>query len=199
MANSDRPSGLKPLRHADGSPWNGMFNIYYHPATDSTPIFKGDAVFHGGTSDATGKYPVVTQDTGDITTLVGVAIGFGYTPQLSARHDNLNAVNYAAASTAVYVAVVDDPFVVYEIQENGESDPFVVADIGLNCDILATDGSTVTGVSAFELDSDGTSEADTTFQCRILRVVDRVDNALGAHCKWEVMLNEHWLVSTTGA
>ena len=203
MANTDTPFGLKPLRHGNGNPWNGMVNVYYHAAADSTPIFKGDPVIHGGTADTTGKYPTVVQAIGTgatpSTTIVGVAVGFGYTPQIAARIDNLSAVNYCPASTAMYIAVVDDPFMVYEIQENGESDPFVAADIGLNCDMLDTDGSATTGISAFEMDTDGATETASTMQLRTLRIVNREGNALGAHCKWEVMINEHWLVSTTGA
>jgi hypothetical protein len=180
-----------------------MVNIYYHPSTDSTPIYKFDPVIHGGTADTTGKYPVATQALGTgstpSTTLIGVAVGFGNTPQVAARVDNLSAANYCPASTAMYIAVVDDPFMVYVAQENGESDPAVIADIGLNFDLLDTDGSSTTGISAFEIDSDGSTEAAATHQVRLLRLHNEENNALGAHAKWEIILNEHWLVTTTGA
>ena len=185
MANVDKPSGFKPVQFLNGAPWNGKFNIYYVPSTDNTAIYKGDLVAHGGTADATG------------TTNIGVAIGFGNTPQSMFDYSNLER-KYRPAATAMYVAVVDDPNVIFEIQENGESDPFVVADVGLNCDVIVGSGSTVTGMSGMEIDSDNYSEATATAQVRLLRVAPYEDNELGAHCKWWVLINEHVLASTVG-
>ena len=65
MANKDRPSGLTPIRHLNGSAWNGAMNVYWHSSTDTTAIFKGDIVstkqVMGGTSGrgAGGPYPQV--------------------------------------------------------------------------------------------------------------------------------------------
>ncbi len=35
MANSDIPTGLKPVGYLGGTPWNGKTNVYYIPATDA--------------------------------------------------------------------------------------------------------------------------------------------------------------------
>ena len=197
MANVDKPSGFKPVQFLNGASWNGKFNIYYVPSTDNTAIYKGDLVAHGGTADATGKYPTVAQAAATGTTNIGVAIGFGNTPQSMFDSSNLER-KYRPAATAMYVAVVDDPNVIFEIQENGESDPFVIADVGLNCDVIVGSGSTVTGMSGMEIDSDNYSEATATAQVRLLRVAPYEDNELGAHCKWWVLINEHVLASTVG-
>lgn len=198
MANVDKPNGFIPVKHMNGNPWNGMFNIYYVPSTDSTAIFRGDAVKLAGSSDTSGMYPTVAQAAAADTTIVGVAIGFGNTPQIAADVTDLSR-NYRPASTGMYVAVVDDPSVVYEVQENGESDPFVAADVGLNCDIIVGSGNTTTGASGMEIDSDNVAEGSATAQLRLLRIVPREDNALGAHCRWLVRFNEHVHASTTGA
>lgn len=198
MANADRVNGFTPVKHKNGMTWNGMFNTYYVPATDSTAIFRGDLVKLAGSADSTGKYPDIAQSAAADTTNLGVAIAFSTTPYICADPTNLTR-NYRPASTAMYVAVVDDPDVIYEIQENGETDPFVIADIGNNCDIVVAAGNTTTGASGMEISSDAYTESTATAQLRLLRVVPRDDNALGAHCRWWVTINEHVDSSTTGA
>lgn len=194
MANSDTPFGFKPVKHLMGAPWNGKVNTYYVPATDSTAMFKGDAVKSGGSADASGKFPTVTQAAaGDA--IRGVVVGFGDNPYVMTHPDTPNR-DYRPASTAMYVFVVDDPFVVFEIQEDSVGDALAVTAVGLSTNIVVGSGSTSTGKSAMELDSSDTG-TDTTGQCKILRVVDREDNALGDHCKWEVTIIEHEMLSAT--
>ena len=194
MANSDTPFGFKPVGHLLGAPWNGKVNTYYVPATDSTAIFKGDAVKSAGSADATGKFPSVAQATAGAA-IRGVVVGFGDNPYTMIHPDTPN-VDYRAASTAMYVFVVDDPFIIFEIQEDSVGAALAVTEVGLSTNIVVGSGSTSTGKSAMELDSSDTG-TDTTGQCKILRVVDREDNALGDNCKWEVTIIEHEMLSAT--
>lgn len=196
MANVDTPFGLKPVKHLDGSPWNGKYNIYSISANDATATFVGDLVTMDGTADATGLYPGVKQTTADDDTIVGVAIGFGTTPDLIANPDSL-ATRYRPASVLRYVAVVDDPTVIFEIQEDSAGGAIAITAVGNNADVVVGSGSTTTGTSAMELDSSdvGTTAGDL----RIMRVVNRPDNALGTNCKWEVMINTHIYKTTTGS
>ena len=190
MANLDRPAGFKPVKHLSGAPWNGKANIYYIPATDATATFIGDAVVLAGAASADGKYPTVAQAAAGNTTIVGVIIGFGSNPEVMGNHDDLN-MKYRAASTAMYCLVVDDPFVIFEIQEDSASDSYIAAtSVGLNTNIVVGSGSTTTGKSGMELDSSDVS-TDTAGQCRLLRIANRPDNELGVHCKWEVLIVEH--------
>ena len=194
MANVDRPAGLKPVRHLNGNPWNGMANMYYIPAGDGTATFIGDAVQSEGSADATGKYPSVIQAAagGNVR---GVVIGFSDQPYIATDTTNLNRM-YRPASTAMYALVVDDPDVIFEIQEDNASDDIDAGMIGLNADLVIGSGNTASGASGMELDSDGTGSGAA--QLRILRVTNREDNALGTHCKFDVLINEHELRSTTG-
>ena len=189
MANLDAARGFKPIKHLNGSPWNGKANVYYIPSTDETATFIGDAVKSAGSADATGKYPTVAQAAAT-DSIRGVVIGFGTTPTLMVNPDNL-AMKYRAASTAMYCLVVDDPQVIFEIQEDSVGNSITAAMVGLSTDITVGTGSTTTGKSAMELDSSDT--ATGAGQCRILRLVDREDNALGDHAKWEVLIAEHEL------
>ena len=184
MANSDIPNGLKPIKNLGGSPWNGKANIYYFTAAYDSTVFKGDIVKLAGSADATGKYPSIEKSAaGDITN-VGVVIGFGTHPSLMMDPDSSN-MKYKLTKTEMYALVVDDPFVIFEIQEDGA---IAATSVGLTTDFIDGGGSTTTGLSGIELDS---SEVGATGNLRILRAVNREDNALGTNCKWEVLLVEH--------
>ena len=193
MANLDRPAGFKPVKHLSGAPWNGKANVYYIPSTDATTTFIGDAVKSAGSADATGMYPTVQQATA-AANIRGVIIGFGLSPELMMNPDNPN-MKYRAASTAMYCLVVDDPGVIFEIQEDSADNTITAAMVGLSTDIVVGSGSTTTGKSGMELDSSDTATA--LGQCKILRAVNRPDNALGDYCKWEVLIIEHEMLAAT--
>jgi hypothetical protein len=194
MANLDTPFGLKPVKHLTGAPWNGKVNVYYVPATDATALFKGDAVKSAGSADATGKFPTVAQVVaGDAVR--GVIVGFGDNPYVMTHPDAPNR-DYRPASTAMYVFVVDDPSVIFEVQEDSVGGALVAADVGLSADIVVAAGSTATGKSAMELDS--STKVATAATCKVLRVIDREDNELGTNAKWEVLIAEHEMNLATG-
>ena len=44
MANASRINGFKPVKHLNGSPYNGQANIYEVPAGEAVPVFVGDLV-----------------------------------------------------------------------------------------------------------------------------------------------------------
>ena len=193
MGNIDRPRGFKPVRHLNGNPWNGMATMYYVPSSDSTALFIGDAVKSGGSADASGKYPTVTQAAAG-NTIRGVVIGFSDQPYVAVDTSDLNR-KYRPASTEMYVLVVDDPDVIYEIQEDNDSNDINADMIGLATDIVVGSGDTANGMSGIELDSSDTGTA--AGQCKLLRVTNRDDNALGTHCKFDVLIVEHEMRSST--
>jgi hypothetical protein len=190
MANLDTPFGFKPVKHLNGSSWNGKVNVYYIPSTDNTATFVGDAVKSAGAADATGKYPTVAQATAGAA-VRGVVIGFGDNPYTMTHPDTPNR-SYRPAATAMYAFVVDDPQVIFEVQEDSDANSITAAMVGLSTNFVVGSGSTATGKSAMELDSSDTA-TDTSGNCRILRLVDREDNALGDYAKWEVLFGEHEL------
>lgn len=194
MANLDTPFGLKPVKHLMGAPWNGKVNTYYVPVGNSTAMFVGDAVVSDGTADATGKFPGITQATAGAN-IRGVVVGFGDNPY-TMIHPDTPLRNHCPATTAMYAFVVDDPFVIFEMQEDSGGAALAITAVGLSTNIVVGSGSTATGKSAMELDSSDTG-TDTTGQCKLLRVVDREDNALGTNCKWEILIVEHELLTAT--
>lgn len=193
MANIDRPAGFRPVGHITGHSC-GKANMYYVPASDGTAIFIGDAVKTAGSADATGKYPTVAQAAA-AEAIRGVAIGFSDQPNIAVDTSDLYR-KYRPASTAMYVLVMDDPGVIFEIQEDNNTEDMEAADVGATCDIVVGAGDTDNGMSGMELDSsDGGSTSSQ--QCLVLRVTNREDNELGAYCKWDVLINDHELSSAT--
>jgi hypothetical protein len=197
MSNTSRSVGLRPIRHLSGAPWNNQVSIYYH-STAATAVWKGslvssDAAFTSATTchaDPLGVHQSICIGHHELYTtggLIGVAWTFGNTPQLAANVTNLNAVNMIADDTSGYIGVIDDPSVIYEVQ--GSDDTWVSSNIGDFCDSTGNStGNATSGRSTCLADYD--SLAATILAFRILRLVPRADNEIGAHCKLEVMLAE---------
>jgi hypothetical protein len=198
MANVNRPQGLVPLRHLDGSPWNGTLQAFLIPSSDATAVFIGDVVKTAGTSgaagvvvsglDCEGMQAVIRVAAGTTgQDIVGVVRGFLPDPT------NLS-LKYRAASTNRIALVCTDPTVIYELQEDADTTPVAAASVGLNAAFSTTAGSTTTGLSGIELDS-STVATTATLPLKVLGLVKRVDNAFNTggsatdKAKFEVMLN----------
>lgn len=194
MANDNKPFGLKPVRHLNGAPWNGMITKYcILAATNLTyGIYVGDPVIRLSTATAEG-IPHVTEATiGATNRITGIVVGFEPDPTNLAT--NYRATGTASADRNVYVC--DDPDVIFAIQDDGGGGSLAVASIvGMNA-VLSRD---VTGAnngytSGITLDS-GSATApanDATYQLLVRRASPVVGNTAGlAHCIWEVLINLH--------
>jgi hypothetical protein len=193
MANSNTPKGLVPIKNNGGEL---DVNFYYIPASYGTALFIGDPVVKTGTSNtanvvagqrefAAGSLPEINKATaGDDNPITGVVVGF------LTNFDNTSR-NYNPASTEAIAIVADRPDQRFEIQEETAGTALAATSVGLNANLVyAESGSTVTGISGAELDT-STPATTGTFQLKILRLVDRADNAIGQHAKWEVKINRH--------
>lgn len=190
MANANRPSGLSPVSMITGAPYNGQARLYCILAADTSGYAIGDPVVtDAGGGNAKGIAAVkLAAATGPIR---GVIVGiFDTYPGVKIGNPN-SIVRPAAAQTGDwYVMVVDDPFVVFEVQEIGTGTPLAVADIGLNANLVV--GTNNGFVSGWQL-GNTTEDVTSTLQCRILGLVQRADNAVGAYAKWLVKINSHEL------
>lgn len=186
MANVDRPNGLRPVKHLDGSPYNGAANLYYIDSGDGTAVAIGDAVKSSSSGDTDGIPGVIQAAAGDA--LRGVVVGV--------KPVTADSLIYRAASTSRYVLVADAPDLIFEVQEDSVGGALAVTDIGRNADITVAAVNTTTGTSGMELDSSDIKDA--TAQLRVFGLVQRADNAVGTNAKWLVMINEHELKGTAG-
>jgi len=191
MANTDAPRGAVPIKHLDGSPYNGALGKYLIASAYNTTIYFGDFV----KMTATGKIELAAAGN----TILGVFQGVSY------RNSSGEVVfsKYWPASTATFnsedaeALVVDAPDVIFEMQQDSDTDTPSQADIGTNADFISTHtGSTVTGLSKEEVDTSTCTTA--TANLRVLRFVPRADNEVGAYAKVEVLINEHFYKTTTG-
>lgn len=180
MANADRPRGATAVRHLNGGTQIPI-NPYSVDASNGTAIFLGDFV----AAEADGNIAPAAAAGVILGVAVGVADGY----------DNLSA-RYLAASTAGTVYVVDDPDMIFELQEDDGGTALTAAARGANVEIVAGAGSTTTSKSAHELDQDSVTAA--TAQLRLLRLVPRSNNDYGDNADWEVMINEHAYKTAAG-
>lgn len=196
MPQTNAPKGLIPVRHINGSPWNGQVQAFLHPSGDAVAIYVGDPVQTLGSSAAAGTIVAgqdcegmmtVARDTSGTTgqATLGVAVGFSVDPtNLMKRH--------CAASENRIVYVVTDPTVVYEVQEDAAGTPIAAASVGLNASLITTAGSTTTGNSGMMLDSSAVATT-ATLPLKLIGLVKRPDVALSTgttdYAKWEVVWN----------
>ena len=198
MANTDNPSGLRPIRHKSGIDWSACVRKYYVPATYETALFLNEPVVKTGTSNTalvrSGKedhkiatLPEVNKTAaGDGNASTGVIVGFE--PDV----DGLRARQHRLADTERVALVCDDPHVIYEVQDDGAA-ASAATTVGLNAVFIDTHaGDTITGIAGTELDMNSDPpDADASNQMTILRLADIQGNAVGANAVWEVHINNH--------
>ena len=184
---TNAPKGLQPVRKLDGSAWSGALNEYPITSTYATALYNGDPV----TTLADGTIGVGVAGS----PILGVFQGVKYI-------DSTGVAKFQAywpgnpgilTGTTVTALVIDDPNVVYTIQETSGTGtagtPLALADRGLNANFLYTAGSAATGQSAVSLNN--ATEADTsTLNLKIIALDPTPGNAVGAYANWLVALND---------
>lgn len=192
MANIDAAKGLVPVGYQNGTPWNGQTNMYLCDDGNSDVIGIGDLVKLAGSSGVAGQ-TVNGHDVEGMATIarsaagddhVGVVVGF------LANQDNL-MLKHRAASTDRIALVIDDPNVIFEIQEVSGGTAFTADVVGLNANVATVvDANTVTGISKTELDN-ATEATTAALDCKILGLVKKPGNSIGEHAKWLVKISTH--------
>lgn len=169
-------AGFRPVKHMNGSPYNGQVNRYMISASDSQATNVGDLVVlsdNDALVDATGNgvYPAVERaGSGTAAAIVGAIVGF------EPDYSNLNAANYRAASTRRVVLVADSPDLIFEAPQDGTGGVVAAASVGLNCAVNLGTAST-SGAYASGMSVDSSAVATTaTLPVQILGVVASPDN-----------------------
>lgn len=178
MANIDQANGFT-LSDSVVSEESVGLQSYSVDASNTPSIFKKDPVMQ----EADGYYAQATDGIG--IAMAGVAVGF-----LDA---NGLALSYLPASTAGTILSVPVKGHIFEVQAS-TGVALTVACVGATADFVRTAGSTVSGISKYELDS---SNVGTGQQMRILGKVERPGNEWGEHVKLRVMFVENLYESNT--
>jgi hypothetical protein len=192
MANANRPTGLAPVKYLGGADWDGKVNIYQIAANNGTAFFPGDPVTLSGDGDTVRGIPGIAIGVAG-SAIVGVLVAVGTNPDGGPYIDPNNLTLTSAPATKTqqyYAAVVDDPNVIFEIQEVGTGTQLTSAEIGLNANFVA--GTPATGVkySGFQLDN-STEATTSTLNLKLLGLARRPDNAFGQYAKWLCLINNH--------
>lgn len=196
MANRNKPMGLTPVKYLNGADWDGRGNVYSVATANATILSPGDPVVLSGTADATGKYPGIVRMTpgtgGAQAGCVGVVIAIGLNPNGPFINPNdLTVMQKPANAVPVYYAlVVDDPNVIFEVQEDSDGGALAITSVGLNCNVIFANPATGVVVSGVQLDS-SSALSTLTLDCKLLRVAPYIDNELGVNARWWVLINNH--------
>ena len=149
-------AGFRPVKHMNGSPFNGQVNRYIHPAAETGAINVGDLVILSD-SDPGDMYPAVERASGT-TAVVPVGVVVGFEP----NYANLNEGNYSAGSAKRVVLVADSPDLIFAVPQDGAGGVIGTASIGLNTALVAGSASTTAPyASAMVLDSSAVATTGT--------------------------------------
>lgn len=195
MPNDNRPTGLTPVNTINSGPYNGQARLYCILAANTSAFAIGDPVItdtNGSDSDGVPGITIAAA-TGPIRgVIVGIADQKGGFAKVQTPEQIIRPAG--AKTTNWYALVVDDPDVVFEIQEVGTGTQLVAADVGLNTNLVV--GTNNGFISGWQLDN-GTEAVTATLQVRLLGLAQRSDNTFGAFAKWLVKINSHELAAGT--
>lgn len=204
MANANVPRGLIPYRRFDNSVFNGPFGVYYVPSSYGTPLYIGDPVdIKSGSNDTIGTPSIILASVGSpiLGVIVGIVNGGPEGALITVTRD---LPIYHPASTAQYVAVAEDPNILYEVQDDASTQssfaPIVWA--GKNANLVSGSGSTTTGFSGWQLAA-STVATTNTLDVKIIRPLQQADNVIGGtvntnmNAKWLVKLNNSRFANQT--
>ena len=192
MSATAAPFGLRPVGNLGGT-YNSSFRQYPILSTESTRICFGDVV---KLTDA-GTTTTIQKDTGTATlTPIGVFLGCAYTDPSTGQ---FTPNQYYPASTAaddIVAYVATDPFILMQMQSD---ESLGQDDLGKNCAVVQTAGSTAIGTSRNAVDG-STANTTATLPLKVVDFVDGPDSEVGdSYTDVLVMFNVgHQLLNTTG-
>jgi len=190
MANVDSIFGARLVNSVGGYVPQTMTCIVTAAVDATTDIFLGDFVTSQGTSSLSGDLDIYLTSVAQAAASDKI-LGFVTGVQPSRTYENQI---YRTQATERVLTVCVDPYALFEIQCSGT---FAVTDFGNNANITVGTGSTVTGLSGMELDQ-STITTTETLPLKIIGMIPRADNEMGAHAKLLCMMNYCSFKDTTG-
>ena len=216
VTNQNKPSGLTPVKYLNGADWTGQANLYFIGNGSTNAINVGDMVSPvAGLDQWSGLQSVDLTLAASSTIVTGVVIAIGASPNTTTSlrggpfidPTNLTLLNAPATKTKNYFAlVVDDPKVVFEVQETGAgttpATSLTYTSTSKNASFVygapaagvAVSGTTLdNGVSSGHVPQTATTVTNGFF-LRILGLAQKIDpqtalyNTFGLYAKWYVKL-----------
>jgi len=193
MSTTATPFGSRPLGTIVGSPYQGKVAHYKIKNAYATDIFYGDIVKLTDNNPNT----TIEKDTGTATlTPIGVFLGCAYTDPTTGQFTPNQYFPASIAADDIVAYVATDPFVIMQMQGD---ESLTQDDLGKNCAIVQTAGTTTIGNSKNSVDG-STAATTATLPLKIIDFVDGPDSAVGDEfTDVLVMFNVgHQLLNTTG-
>jgi hypothetical protein len=201
-------AGFRPVKHLNGSPYNGQLNRYMVSASETVAINVGDLVVLSDSAalvdaaDTVGVYPAVeragTSTTTPVTTAAIVGAVVGFEPDYS----NLNLGPVRLASTRRVVFVADSPDIIFAAPQDAAGGVVAAASVGLNANLIPGVTST-TGNFASGMSVDSSSVTTTnTAPLRIVGVTAAPDQDVTSTARPAellVAINTHQYNANTGS
>lgn len=180
MANKNAPNGFQPVCDVYGNRYVGHGNRYYKGTAANTRIAKGDRVVRVTTTDPN-AFPEIVKAAANAP-CTGVVVGF------EVDVTNLHKLCLEATDTG-YLMVEDDPSILYSCQEDSVGGALPITAVGQYINpITNLNGDAQTGLSLLQLDS--STLGNTSVACRIERLDQAPDNAIGQFARWLVRMNQ---------
>ena len=193
MSTSATPHGARPVGSIISCAFNNQVKHYKIKNAYGTSIFYGDFVKMGDDNPNT----TIQLDSGTTAlTPIGIFLGCQYTDPTTGQ---FTPNQYFPASTAaddIVAFVAIDPCLIMQMQCDGAADQ---DDLGKNCAVVQTAGSTAIGNSKNSVDI-STVATTNTLPVKIIDFVDGPSSAVGdAYTDVLVMFNTgHQLLNATG-
>lgn len=175
-------AGFRPVKHLNGSPYNGQVNRYMLAAADGVITNVGDLVI-AGTGAAIvdpitgGVFPVVSRAQTATTAALAAAVLVGSVVGFEPDYSNLNLQNVRLASTYRVALVADSPDLIFAAPQDGVGGVIAAASVGLNVGIVCTGVPVTTGAAASTMTVDSSTVAvTTTLPLRVMGITAAPDN-----------------------
>ncbi len=187
------PYGLRPKKYLNGANWNGKFNTYFIPSSDVSQYNIGDLVGAAANADANG-IPAI-QKAAVNGAYRGVCIGFQVSNVLENIALAATPLNYAlqqvpaTKTNGYYAFVVDDPNVLFSIQDDGLT-ALTAVDVNLNANVTVANPTAPAQLSATVLTTSSVATTGT-LPLKIMGLVQEPGNVFGTYAHWMVKINNH--------
>ena len=179
--------GFTAINTDSGGDYTGKLKTF-NVISASQNLSPGDALLAVGTADATGRQDIdVAGTTGSVTGVLAAV-----SPQfIGESFAGTGLASGGSADVQVHV----DPLQLFEVDvTNG---PLVVANTGLNANMIVTAATSPTGMTISNHSLNATGVATTaTLPWRIVQLVEGSDGVLGSRAL--VRMNNSSIKSTTG-
>jgi hypothetical protein len=168
-------AGFRPVKHMNGSPYNGQLTRYMISASETGAVNVGDLVVLSDSAalvdPAGGVYPAVERaGSGTAAAIVGAVVGF------DVDYSNLNTGSYRAASTRRVALVADSADLIFAAPQDGIGGVVAAASVGLNVAVtLGSASTTAPWASGMSVDS-STVATTSTLPLQIMGITASPDN-----------------------